>query len=176
MGWPGHNFTYLSVSEEKAASELERLAAPKVFCNGTVHAASFQPHPEKHSQDQYVTTKWDLKYSGIWKFRAVFDGDETVDFTFATLSTPSLVISGKGNDQASASALSSSAPTTVPTFFSTSLSRSSGLESALFQHTRTPPIRSQTLPSGMLVLGENGLPLSQTVPAHEKDDSMSPEE
>ncbi|KAE9388931.1 hypothetical protein BT96DRAFT_1003730 [Gymnopus androsaceus JB14] len=89
MGWPGHDFTYFSLSEEKAASELERLAAPKVLCNGTVHAVNFQPHPEKHSQDRYVATEWDLKDSGIWKFRAVFDGhaagDETVDFTFATL-------------------------------------------------------------------------------------------
>ncbi|KAE9406345.1 protein serine/threonine phosphatase 2C [Gymnopus androsaceus JB14] len=78
MGWLGHDFTYCSLSEEKAASELERLAAPKVLCNGTVHAVSFQPHPEKHSQDRYVATEWDLKdrHSA---------GDETVDYTFATL-------------------------------------------------------------------------------------------
>ncbi|KAE9396548.1 hypothetical protein BT96DRAFT_1021331 [Gymnopus androsaceus JB14] len=119
--WDGHDFTYFSLSEEKAASELEHLAAPKVLCNGTMHPVSFQPHPEKHSQYRYVTMEWNLEDSG---FRAVFEGhaagDETVlsqlylCYPVSSRSTPSLVISNIENDQASASALSSSAPALNP--------------------------------------------------------------
>ncbi|KIK65936.1 hypothetical protein GYMLUDRAFT_38408 [Collybiopsis luxurians FD-317 M1] len=91
MGWPDRDFTYIALSEEKAAVQLERLAVSQVSNGGTLHTTTLQPHPdpEKHNQDRYFAESWNVAEHGTWKFRAIFDGhaagDETVDHVFSTL-------------------------------------------------------------------------------------------